>query len=75
MNCFGIPSEYFGYAIHQGPDGRFYGLDQSYWEEEYLGGDTWEDLREAILGRVESNASGTMRWEAVSARVNAERAP
>lgn len=73
MNCFGIPSEYFGYSIRQGPDNRFYGINQSYWEEEYLEGDTWEELREVILGRVESNASGTMQWESVSALVKRER--
>jgi hypothetical protein len=73
MNCFGIPNAYMGYTIHQGPDDRFYGLDQSYWEEEYLEGDTWDELREIILGRVESNASGTMWWESVRDVVAVER--
>lgn len=75
MNCFNIPNTYFGYTIHQGPDDRLYGVPEG-WDHD--DGDpeaaSWDELREVILGRVESNASGSMRWESVSAQVNAERA-
>lgn len=74
MNCFGIPNAYMGYTIHQGPDDRFYGVPEGWGHDDGdPSADSWEELREVILGRVESNASGTMRWESVRDRVAVER--
>ena len=74
MNCFGIPNAYFGFTIRQGADDRFYATPEG-WDrdEDDMGADTWRCLRDMILGTVESNASGTPRWETVSRLVDAER--
>ena len=74
MNCFNIPNTYFGHTIHQGPDDRFYGVPEG-WDHDDGDpeADSWDELREIILGRVESNASGSMRWESVRDVVAVER--